>query len=71
MDTWMTPEDAQCKEFESGAKLCDNPDGTTFVWVVKDRVMWLQYPDGSKSWMMHPHKVFRPKKSGYLSATAF
>jgi hypothetical protein len=45
----MTPEDAQCKEFESGAKLCDNPDGTTFVWVVKDRVMWLQYPDGSKS----------------------
>ena len=58
--TWMTPEDSECKEFGSGAVLCDKPGGATFAHIKKDRVMWIEYPDGTKSWMVHPYKTFHP-----------
>jgi hypothetical protein len=28
----------ECKEFESSAQLCDSPNGSTFAWVMQDRV---------------------------------
>ena len=54
VDTWMTPGGSECKQFRSGAVLCDNPDGVTFADIKNDRVMWLQYPDGSKEWLTPP-----------------
>jgi hypothetical protein len=59
VDTWMTPEESECKEFGSGAVLCDNPHGVTFAHINEDHVMWLQYPDGSKEWLIPPSNVPR------------
>jgi hypothetical protein len=59
--TWMTPEGAQCKDFEDRTHVCDNPNGVTYVEVKKDRVMWLQYPDRSKEWLIPPSNVPRSK----------
>lgn len=52
--TWTTPGGGVCKEFDSGAKLCDSPNGSTFAWIVRDSVAWMQYPDGNKNWMARP-----------------
>jgi hypothetical protein len=57
--TWVTPEDSECKEFGGGAVLCDHPEGETFAHIKKDHVMWLQYPDGSKEWLIPPSNVPR------------
>lgn len=54
--TWTTPGGGECKEFQSGAKICDFPGGTTFVWIVEDRAMWMQSSNGggSKDWIVRP-----------------
>lgn len=49
--TWTTPGGGECFEFESGAKLCDHPDGSTFVWIVEDYTAWMQDSDGGKEWL--------------------
>lgn len=46
--TWTTPGGGECKEYESGAKICDHPDGSTFVWIVEDWTAWMQHGDGSR-----------------------
>ena len=52
--TWTTPGGGECKEFESGAKLCDYQSGSIFVWIAEDRTGWMQHSDGSKEWLAHP-----------------
>ncbi len=52
--TWTTPGGGECKEFESGAQLCDHPDGSTFVWISQDWTMWMQDSGGGKEWMSRP-----------------
>ncbi len=37
-----TPDGSQCKAYEYGARLCDSPGETTFVWIVGDQAMWIQ-----------------------------
>lgn len=59
--TWTTPGGGECKEFESGAKICDFPGGSTFVWIVEDRAMWMQSSngggDGNKDWTIRPSNL--------------
>ena len=63
--TWTTPGGGECKEYEYGAKLCDHPGGSTFVWIVKDWAAWMQHGDGSKnSFSRHGDRPPPPTSGG-------
>ena len=55
LETWMTPEDARCRMFEYGVHVCDHPNGSIYVEVKADHVMWIEEPDGSKDWLIPPY----------------
>lgn len=52
--TWTSPGGGQCYEFQSGAKICDYPGGSTFVWIVKDFTAWMQSSGGEKESYAQP-----------------
>lgn len=51
---WTTLGGGECREYQYGAKICDFPGGSTFVWIVQDWTAWMQGSDGGKDSFYRP-----------------